>query len=60
VVSVYERHGRLVMIQEIRGTCCLYGWSNVQMQLDYTPTYSEVSASFDILRPHVLGALLDR
>ena len=59
-VSVYERHGRLVMIHEISGTCCQYGWSNVQAQSDYTPTYSEVSASLEILRPHVLDALLDR
>ena len=59
-IAIYERHGRLVMIHGISGDCCDYGFSNVETQTGYTPTFDEVSASFDVLRPHVLDALPDK
>jgi len=59
-IDIYERHGRLVMIHGTSGTCCDYGFSNVETQTGYTPTFDEVSASFDVLRPHVLDALPDK
>lgn len=59
-IDIYERHGRLVMIHGTGGFCCAYGFSNVETQRDYRPTFDEVSASFDVLRPHVLDALPDK
>jgi len=59
-IVIYERHGRLVMIHGVTGWCCRYGYSNADASGDYTPTFDEVSASLDILRPHVLDALPDK
>ena len=59
-IDIYERHGRLVIAHYTGGSCCSYGYSNVDATNDYTPTFDEVSASLDILRPHVLDALPDK
>jgi hypothetical protein len=59
-IDIYERHGRLVMVHGTSGSCCDYGFSNVETQTGYTPTFDEASASLDILRPHVLDALPDK
>ena len=59
-ITIYERHGRLVISHATSGACCSYGYSNVDATDDYTPKFDEVSASLDILRPHVLDALPDK
>jgi hypothetical protein len=55
--SIYERHGRIVIVSSLRGDCCDYGFSNVETTVDYRPTLADLTTGMDTIRPVILSKL---
>lgn len=59
-VTQYERHGRLVMVFNLRGDCCLSGYDGIDPSLDYEPTTPELLTWVESLRPGIIQRLQSR
>jgi hypothetical protein len=59
-VTQYERHGRIVMVFNLLGECCLSGYEGIDPSLDYQPTTPELLTWVDSLRPGMIQRLQSR
>jgi hypothetical protein len=59
-VTQYERHGRIVMVFNLYGECCLTGYNDIDPSLDYEPTTPELLIWADGLRPGIVERLQAR
>lgn len=59
-VTQYERHGRIVMVFDLYGECCLTGYNDIDPSLDYEPITPELLFWADSLRPGIVERLQAR
>ena len=54
-MTAYERHGSVVIVASLMGSCCTEGFSNEAAMAgsDYTPTMSDLVSALAVLRPYV-------
>lgn len=57
VLTIWEQHGRFILLSSLYGPCCTYGYSNITAALDVTPSLDELNGVMTTLRPLVVGRL---
>lgn len=60
VISQYERHGTVVLVFNLRGQCCSYGFGNSGASEESAlPVYDSLQQAADDLRPAILAAIFN-
>ena len=61
-LRIYEQRGQVVLMWDLYGDCCFYGYSDASFATDYRPTFDQLTEMATLMRDGIidrLGPLLE-
>ena len=52
--GIYEQRDKFAFVSWVTGSCCSYGYNNSATASNYTPTFDDLRAGLDAIRPAIL------